>query len=389
MTLFNSKIYAGGLVTAVGIGAAHPALAKDPVSFGEDGLSLSSGPIELTVGGRLHLDAATYDDGVAQDSVADVRRARLELSGNVADLLYFRVDREFAGPDGWRNVWASVRPVKGVEIKGGNFTVPFSLEEVQSSNAITFVERSPVSALTPGFGLGAAVKVAKDSWTISGGYFDDALDDADGRSKERGRGVVGRATWAPLKSRSEFLHVGLAYEHRSFRPTEPVRFSYGMGSNLAPNLISSSTITAPSKLDNFGAELAFGRKSLQFQGQYVATRLARTLAPRLDYAAWYGQVSWMVTGETYGYSSGSGAPSGPKLGKRGSGVELAARYGELDFDDTSLDRGKASSFTAGATWYINRNIRVMANYVRSKRSESLITTERKVDLGVARFQLAF
>lgn len=384
-----SKIAAGALALAASFGFTAQAQAKDGLSAGSDGLTLREGPVELTLGGRLHLDATTYSVDGLSDSDADLRRARLELSGKIGDLVRFRVDREFAGTDGWRNVWASIRPADGVEIKGGNFTIPFSLEEIQSSNSTTFIERSLVSTLTPGFGLGGAVRVARNNWTVSAGYFDDALDDADGRSKERGRGFAGRATFAPIKSRNQFLHLGAAYEHRSFNPTETVRFSGGLGSNLAPTLIQTRAIDAPSKLDNIGAELAYARKSMQLQGQFVATRLSRDLAPTLKYSAWYAQASWMLTGESYGYSEGSGAPSGPKLSRKHGAVELAARYSGLDLDDTSLDRGKATALSLGATWYINRNVRLMANYVRSERTDSLITADSKADLGVARFQLAF
>jgi len=389
MKQLKSKAWTLGLATAASLGIAAPALAKDGLSAGSDGIKLESGELELTLGGRLHLDAMTYDDDFANDSDADWRRARLELSGKIGDVLRFRVDREFAGKDGWRNVWASIRPMKYVEIKGGNFTVPFSLEDLQSSNKITFVERSLTSSLAPGFGLGGAVKVAKDNWTVSGGYFTDALDADDGRGKERGRGFAGRVTFAPMKGRKHFLHLGLAYEHRSFHDTEVVRFSNRMGSYLAPTLIRTGGIDAPSKMSNIGVEFAYARKSLQLQGQYISARLSRDLAPTLQYDSWYAQASWMVTGETYGYSKNSGMPSGPKLSKRHTGVELAARYSELDLDDSSLDIGKAKAMTLGANWYINRNVRLMANYVHAKKSGSLIDPDNSADLGVVRFQLAF
>ncbi len=388
MTFLNSTCRAFLMASAGCIVVANPAVANDTLSFDSDGIVLDAGPVELTLGGRLHLDAMTYDGRITNGSNADVRRARLELSGKIADVVRFRVDREFAGTDGWRNAWVSPRPVKDLEIKGGNFTVPFSLEEAQSSNSITFVERSPVSALAPGFGLGVAAQVTKNNWTISGGYFDDALDDADGRTKERGRGFAGRATFVRFVSRSQFLHIGAAYEHRSFRANDVLRFSDGMGSTLAPKLISTNSITAPSKLKSLGAEAAYARKSLQLQGQYVSTSVSRDLAPDLNYGAWYGQVSWMLTGQKYAYSEGSGAPSGPAIGKKG-GVEIAARYGQLDLDDASLDRGKTSSVTLGATWYINRNLRLMANYVRSERTKTLASGYQLADLGVARLQVAF
>lgn len=389
MKPFSSRILQLSLATAAGLAIATPALAKDGLSVGSEGIKLKEGEIKLTLGGRLHLDATAYNDGVTNDSTADWRRARIEFAGEVGDFLRFRVDREFAGTDGWRNVWVAVRPVKGVTIKGGNYTVPFSLEDMQSSNDITFAERSLVGALAPGFGVGGGASIAKKNWSVSAGYFGDALDDADGRTKERGRGFAGRVTAAPMKGKKHFLHLALAYEHRSFHDTEVVRFSNGIGSNLAPSLIRTGPIAAPSKLNNIGVELAYARRSIQFQGQFVSTRLSRDLASTLKYSAWYAQASWMLTGENYQYSEGMGGPSGPKLHKHRGGVELAARFSQIDLDDVSLDQGKASTLTAGANWYVNRNVRLMANYAHSRQWASLVTPDRNTDLGVVRLQIAF
>lgn len=389
MTKHISRAFVACLFAAYGLGQAAPLAAKEGLSAGTDGIKFESGDVEVTLGGRLHLDAVTFDDGAGNESEADVRRARLELSGRIGDVLRFRVDREFAGADGWRNLWASVRPIDAIEIKGGNFIVPFSMEDMQSSNDTVFVERSLASTLAPAFGLGGAVKAAGNNWTVSAGYFGDALDDAEGRAKERGDGFAGRATFAPMRGDDGFLHLGAAYEHRSFDTLDLVRFSSGPGSDLAPNLIQTGTIASPSKLNNVGAELAFAHRSLQFQGQYIATRLSRDLGPRLKFDGWYGQVSWMLTGENYQYSRSSGLPSGPKLRKKRGGVELAARYSELDLDNSALDAGKASSISVGANWYVFSNVRLMANYVHSTYSDSLVRPDHKVDLGVARLQIAF
>ncbi|MES2301454.1 MAG: porin, partial [Pseudomonadota bacterium] len=146
---------------------ATPACAQS-VTADEKGVTLESGPLELNLGGRLHLDASVFDEpGVPRTGTtsSDVRRARVELSGRVAKVLRFRVDRELAGAKGWRNVWASIEPVKNVEIKGGNMIVPFSLEDLQSSNATAFAERSMASALTGGYGLGGAAYAGGHNWS--------------------------------------------------------------------------------------------------------------------------------------------------------------------------------------------------------------------------------
>ena len=79
MTFFKSTCRAVLMATAGCIAAASPALAEDGLSFDSDGVTLEAGPVELTLGGRLHLDAMTYDSAGVNASDAAVRRARLEM----------------------------------------------------------------------------------------------------------------------------------------------------------------------------------------------------------------------------------------------------------------------------------------------------------------------
>ena len=379
------------MAAAVSLSLSSSAMAgeDDGLEVNGDGVTLTNGDLILNLGGRLHLDALTYDDGTSSNTTADWRRARVQLSAKLGDSVRVRVDREFAGTDGWRNAYVAVDPVKGIRVTGGNIIVPFSMEDLQSSNRITLAERSLTAALAPGFGLGGGVRVAQDSWTLSGGYFTDALDDADGRSRVRGDGFATRATFAPIRKSDQFLHFGAGYEHRSFSVGDLPSFSAGPGSNLAPGLISSGSIAAASKLDNYGAEFAYARGPMQVQMQYIASKVDRTSLSTLDFGGWYAQASWMVTGEDYRYSRSNGIPIGPRL-QRGSGaVELAARYSELDLDETTLDRGKASALSLGATWYLNKNIRVVTNYVHSQTSDRMLFPDTSGDLGVVRFQIAF
>lgn len=379
-----------GLISALTvIMQAAPAMAKDGVSTGTDGITLRTGELELTLGGRLHLDALTYDDDAMSFTDADIRRARIELSGQFGSAIRFRVDREFAGNSGWRNLWASVRPTKSVEIKGGHFTVPFSMEDIQSSNSTQFVERSLATALAPGFGLGGGASISKSRWTASVGYFGDALANDEGQSKERGRGFAGRVTVLPISSKNQFLHLGLSAEQRKFNNGDVVQFQTTPGASLAPNLLQTGPIGAVDKMTNFGAELAYSRGPILVQGQYINARVNRDLAPTLNFNGWYAQASWLVTGRSYDYSKRSGVVSGPDI-KRGKGaVELALRYSGLDLNDQQFSRGTARTTTLGANWYIRSNLRLMGNYIHATSKDVLNTADKKADLGVVRLQVNF
>lgn len=389
MTLKTASRLSAG--SAVLLALATPAQAKDGVKAGTDGITLTAadGALELTLGGRLHLDAIAYDDGIDDFEDGDVRRARLELSGKIANIIRFRIDREFANTDGWRNLWASIEPVDGVEIKGGNFSVPFAMEDLQSSNRIALMERSLATALTPGFSVGGGVQVSQRHWTLAAGYFGDALANEDGRADERGKGFAGRATVAPVNGKGKLVHFGAAVERRSFSTSEVARFQTNPGSALAPDLIGTGGITDPDYLTNIGGEVALARGPFLVQGQYVATRLTRTLNPTFNFDGWFAQASWVVTGQRYDYSRRVGIVSGVDL-KRGKGaIELAARYSELDLNDGTFARGQGNALTLGANWYLNENVRLMANYVRSKAKDVAGQPDRKADLFAARFQVNF
>jgi len=380
------------IVCALAAAIASPAYADDGVRADERGLTVESGPVELTLGGRVHLDGVVFDDPMTGDSETDVdfRRARLELSGRFGDVVRIEVDREFAGNSkGWRNVWLQIEPIDNVRLRGGNFIVPFSAEDLQSSNTLPFAERSLASSLAPGFGLGGSVSAYGSRWSATAGYFTDPLDNDEGHSTERGRGVAGRVTFAPLKGNGVILHLGLAGERRTFRATEAMRFSADPGSMLAPTLMSSGTIGDLDKLTGWNGDAAISFGPVLVQGSATGIALNRELGTDLDFSGQTVQASWLITGGRYDYSESQGLFNGPRL-RRGKGaVEVAARYSHLDLTDDAVVGGNGRAFTAGANWYLNRNLRLMANYTDSHVNfpGTLPSVDNKV--GVARVQVNF
>jgi phosphate-selective porin OprO/OprP len=283
------------------------AQAREGFEADKDGLTAKLGDVEFNLGGRLHLDASVFDHGIDNGTDADVRRARLEFSARLGDVVQVRVDREFAQADGWRNLWVGIKPVEDLEIRGGNQVVPFSMEDMQSSNMMALAERSLVNTFAPAFGLGGSLRYTNDNFTLAGGYFTDALDDEVGQSRVRGDGFSVRGTVAPIVKRKTYLHFGAAYERRSFDALEPPRFTVISASSLAPSLLRTGALTGATDLTAYNGEFAYARGPVQVQAQYVAAQVDRaglsTLAQRRHPVG-------SATGQEWGGRTGSALQRG-------------------------------------------------------------------------------
>lgn len=377
---------AAAVCWALGLGAAH---AEDGVSATSSGLEFEAGAVQATLGGRLHLDAASVDNGGTTIDDEEVRRARLELAVRFGDNWRLRVDREFAHGGGWRNAWLAYAG-EDFNIKAGNFIAPFSMEDVGSSNDTMFMERSLVQALAPGFGVGVGGSYEGRHFSIAGGYFGDAIDAEDNIQAEKGDGVALRATWSPIERSSNTFHLGLGLERREFGNSAVRRISTGPEASLAPTILSTGSIANPDTSMSYNVEAAYSVGPVLLQAQFVSTGLQRSVGADLTFDGYYAQAGWIVTGERHEYGDASGVFRGPRPRNDWGALELAARYSSLDLSEAGApNSGKADDVTAGVNWYIGRNFRLAANYVHSKVDAINPVLDRDVDTVQARAQVDF
>ena len=85
----------------------------------------------------------------------------------------------------------------------------------------------------------------------------------------------------------------------------------------------------------------------------------------------YIQASYFLTGEQRNYKTSTGAfdrvrPKENYHYGAGRGAwEVAARYSQIDLTDDSVSGGELKDLTLGLNWYLNPNMRMMWNYIRS------------------------
>jgi phosphate-selective porin OprO/OprP len=261
----------------------------------------------------------------------------------------------------------------------GKFKMPFSLEQLGSSNNMDFMERivtnqnegefvpaketglmvfgSPQSGVT--YGLAVSTGRGNKTATI------DSLDTI-------GR-ISANLSKAFANDDSIVTHVGLGYSTGKVNTLKP-----GMGrtetrlyTSTAANLpfIAATDNTTPDRT-RLGYEVAVAYEALKFQGEIFEFKYKGSRTDVIDTS--YFQLVYNLTGEKHNDSNSSGTfgwikPNKPfSLAKGGLGAwQVGIRYSSLDAPDVAVAAGKTnklSGLTYGLTWFVNDNARVMLNY---------------------------
>ncbi len=341
----------------------------------------SAGAFELTPTGRLHLDYATYrDDTTPLDSSFLVRRAQLGLNAKFNDDWSAKVAYDFASGGSLKDAYLSFSGWKAGEITLGQSKVPFGLEQLISSNDITFLERALPS---DAFGLsrrkGIAFGTEGARHTFAAMVFGSSVGGSEAS------GVAARVTFTPVDHDDSLLHFGLAATIE--RPHGD--FSFSARPEAVPGnskLVRTGTIADVSRVNRLGLEAAWKRGPFSIQSEILRAHLGRDNSqPSLDFQGWYVGSSWVLTGESRKYKGGDFKGIVPA--RAGGAWELTARYSRLDLNDAPVTGGSEHNLTFGVNWYARENARVMLNYIKVNSDRRGVSSDpRIIDL---RLQLSF
>ena len=333
------------------------------------------------IGAKLQVDAAAFSENGDLEGFSDgieVRRFRLYTKGELFLLLpiFYDLDFEITENKVYLNdFYLRIKDVPLLQtLQFGHFTAPMSLEDLASSRDITFMEAgSPVEAFAPGhkFGVQAAGTELEDRLTWALGWFTDGVGVDIGDFTNSLARIVGRVSGLPLYKNdgttNRLLHLGLSGSY-VYASDGTVQYRSRPESHLAPRVVDTGEITARDAL-LVGAEAAYVRGPLSFQGEYIHSFVDQEEGSRLQFKGFYAYLSYFPTGETRPYDTTEGI-FGRVRPKRNfslknrvyGGCEIAARFSHLDLNDGDIQGGRMNIASAGLTWYLMAILRVKLNY---------------------------
>ena len=342
----------------------------------------------LRIGGRLHVDGATFNDDVTPLSNDVVfRRARVHLAGRFRNDWRVATDYDFGEIEGFKNAWVRYSGFNHTHITFGNQVAPFSLEETTSSNYLTFMERSVATAFSPGFLVGLTARKWGKKWMLTGGIYGNELNDRQ-RRKGNGTSVAVRSTWTPMRSkRGHLVHMGLSVEYRNLSD-HIVRFRTRPESFVtSKKLIDTGTIRDVDDLTTVGLEAAWRYRRFSLQGEYVRTEVSRS-AGNLSFDGGYVATSFFLSKHYRGYRRSSGS-FGRFAGGRRNAWQIAARYSVTNLEDKDISGGKERNWTIGLNWFINRHFAVKVDYINADLSPNRKGVNESPDFVQVRLQATY
>ena len=342
-------------------------------------------PFSATVGGRLHLDFATFDNdtrGAPNKNDTEIRRAWVDLSGK-AWIVDYKLEADFSGDRvEAKDVYLSRSFGSAGKLSVGQFKQYYSLDDRTSSNYGTFLERgNAATTLAPLYRLGASWQANQGDFSWASSVYSLQSIDA---WQVKGRAAGGRITWAPAPRDGAVLHLGLslareAYDTPGANGVPALRIRPRPAGHLSDNsritLIDFSS-GRDTDVDKWSLEYAQVRGPWSWQGELSGARFDDGMQ-RGEVTAAYGLLSWFVSGESRAYDRKTGRFARVKnLRHKAGAFELALRYDQMSatqhrYGLSDLRSGRTQAWTLGGNWYLRDNLRFMLNLIDSRNHDRL------------------
>lgn len=358
--------------------------------------------------GRIHLDYwafpqvdnslfpleanAANPNGDPQDRWT-FRRMRIGIKGDLTDNMFYKYEGEFAGgvASSYRDAYLGFKnlPVFHTVIIG-NHKRPYGLDHLNSSRHNVFIERPfIVEAFNQDsrrLGISSNGVSEDQNWNWRWGYWTQELTQTKfGRvSDYYAPEIAARIAHLPWYDESSggrgYAHVAVSAS--AGMPQDQARYRTRPEARSTNRWMDTSLIANASSNYLLGLESVINVGPLNFTGEYMRTNVNREFAadPTVEFDGYYGQVSYLLTGEHHPWNRKTGCLDRLKPfencflvrdcdGNRQRGLgawELAYRYSKADLDSGNILGGSGYSNTLGLNWYWNPYARMQFNYINGR-----------------------
>jgi phosphate-selective porin OprO and OprP len=361
-------------------------------SVTENGIGLKSkdgnNTIQLT--GRIHMDYRHYtpDYGVGQttdsyQNIAEMRRGRFGVRGQFAKDFKYQLLANFGASDGFSStsstadeMWVNYAANPEMQFQFGLFKMPFSLEQLTSSNNLDFMERSLIgqndSELIPAKETGFMLHgVPKPGLTYA---IAASRGKANKNAEFDGFDYIGRVTTniAELTgSKAYTAHLGAAYSIGEIKGGV-IPVSGRTESRMQSAWFTGSALSGDTTRTRQGLEAAFAYNAFKVQGEQFNFKYDPLTGNNQEIKGYYVQAVYNLTGESHAYKDGAFGWIKPNnaIDKGGKGAwQVGVRMSEFDASTITVATGKsnrATAMTYGLTWFCTDNLRFIVNYTDTK-----------------------
>jgi len=307
----------------------------------------------------------------------EIRRGRMRFEGVFWQDWLTRLEADFADDNvRVKDAFLEYNGFDFVTITAGQQKQNFSRELQESSNDMMFTERSLMNILAAPVvdrAIGLNFQSYGENWVAKGGAYGDSITpNTNNNAADEGWGISSRLIYNPILEKTKLIHLGIAGNYRApddnntVAKNSPLTLTYETTNMSNLNLINQ-TVNNIDNISMLGLEAAGIWGPASIGGEYTQMWVDRNNHSDLALNGWYGEAAWTLTGESRKYKQGNFRylePAKPFSLKNGGwgAVETAVRYSGADLNDGSFKGGYIQNLTLAVNWYINSNVRLMADW---------------------------
>ncbi len=372
--------------------APQPAAKTEQASKVSHGtLKSKTGDSKFEVNGRIMFDLDSFDGTHNVSNNGDtgtqneIRRSRIAVTSQLNKEWKAKIQVDYNDAKAEASLKDAYIQRKGevATLTVGKHHEPMGLEELTSSKYISTIERAMVTdAFAPSRNMGVSLKGGNKNFMWAGGVFESGTDSEN--DNDQTYAFTGRLVYAPINEKGNLLHFGAAASLRDLGGQD-FKVNARAEVHTADKIIKSAT-TAADDMTIFGLEAATVQGAFSAQAEYYSADISAEIGEDTDYDGYYIMGSYFLTGESRPYKNGSFGKIKPNLDT--GAWELVGRYSALNASDngTGID---AENFSLGLNYYLNANMRFMANYITTDLDANEILAEDSGDALSVRLQYIF